>query len=107
MNAVGHSFGNARFLFGPKCSEHCSEATVTTMLAISSLLFSDGQMNAYGLEVIINFPDVYVVISNVTVKNNSGGNLALSVTDFGHPSTQPLSKSLAAVFTKGEPVREV
>ena len=79
--------GNARFWFGPnKCGEQCSETALTTTIVDSSW-FLDGQLDAIGLEVIVRCPDVYVLLSNVTIRNNrgrNGGNLALSVTDFSH-----------------------
>ena len=76
---------NARIWFGrTRCftSEDCSEQANVT---ISSSWFTDGQNDANGLEIIVYCPNVHVLITDVTIRNNrgrKGGNLALSVTDF-------------------------
>lgn len=77
--------GNARIWFGPnKCREQCSKTTLT-IVTINSSWFLDGLFDANGLELIIRCPEVYVLLTNVTIENNGGikgGNLALSLTDF-------------------------
>ena len=42
----------------------------------------NGNGNARGLEVSVHCPNVRVIVNNVTIGNNSGGNLQLNVTDF-------------------------
>ena len=82
------SGGNARFWFGHQCGEQCSNPE--THLKVTSSQFLDGQI---GLEVIIDCPNIYVVIENTTIRNNigeQGGNLALTVTNSGKPLNEPI-----------------
>ena len=96
------SGGNARFWFGHQCGEQYSNPE--THLKVTSSQFLDGQMNAKGLEVIIGCPSVYVLIEYTTIRNNRGkhgGNLALSVTDFGVSLNEPVIKIFHSHIEKG------
>ena len=92
MNAQGnkqaHIFGgNVRFWFGSSCSE------VETQLMINRTWFLYGRetqnghyYNASGLQLLIYCHGINVKLNNITAKGNrgiNGGNLALSLTDFG------------------------
>ena len=92
LQKSGPAIGNARFSFGSQCGEQYSNVT---HLKITSSQFLDGQMNAKGLEVIIDCPKVYVIIENTTIRNNTGeqgGNIALTITDSGMPVNEFIIK---------------
>ena len=75
---------NARFRFGKRCGDVCSH-TGTNVL-ITSSWFMDGRKKANGLNIVIYCPNVSIVISDVMIQNNfgfKGGNLAISLMDFG------------------------
>ena len=98
----GPPIGNARFWFGVQCGEHCPNTT--TNLKIISSQFLDGRVSASGLEVIIDCPDVYVVIEHANISNNrgkNGGNLALSITDLGTPLNETIIKISNSYIERG------
>ena len=74
-------FRNTRLWYGHcNCSKQYFEES--TVLKITASWFIEGNINARGLEVSVHCPNVHVVINNVTVGNNSGGNLQINVTNF-------------------------
>ena len=94
MNARGnkqaHVFGgNARFWFGSPCSEVETQLTINRtwfLYGRETQKFNGHYYNASGLQILIYCPGVYVQLNNITAKGNkgiNGGNLALSLTDFG------------------------
>ena len=94
MNARGnkqaHIFGgNVRFWFGSPCSEVETQLTINRtwfLYGRETQKFNGHYCNASGLQVLIYCPGVYIRLNNITAKGNrgiNGGNLALSLTDFG------------------------
>ena len=82
-STVRQWFGNVRLRYGYcNCSKHGFEESTVKILAINASWFMNGNGNARGLEVSVHCPNVRVIINNVTIGNNSGGNLQLNVTDF-------------------------
>ena len=74
---------NAKFQwFGQssRCKNQCS--TKIANLAIFRSWFMQGLKGSIGIEIIIDCPQVYVLMSNVNAINNTGGNIALSLTTF-------------------------
>ena len=73
---------HARLCFGSKCGKNSSTLSNnhTTKVTILSSQFVDGQKNVSGLEIFLHAPNTFVVVDNVTFRNNSGGNLVLAVT---------------------------
>ena len=59
--------GNARFWFEVQCGKHCPNTT--TNLKIISSQFLDVRVSTSGLEVIIDCPDIYVVIEHATINH--------------------------------------
>ena len=82
MRSPGYQlFRNTRLQYGHcNCSKQYFEES--TVLKITASWFIKGNINARGLEVSVHCPNVHVVINNVTVGNNSRGNLQINVTNF-------------------------
>ena len=79
----GRLGGNAKLeWFGQssRCKNQCS--TKIANLAIFRSWFMQGLNGSIGIEIIIDCPQVYVLMSNVNAVNNTGGNIALSLTSF-------------------------
>ena len=78
----GRLGGNARLWFGQssRCKNQCS--TKMANLAIFRSSFMQGLNGSIGVEIIIDCPQVYVLMSNANIVNNTGGNIALSLTIF-------------------------
>ena len=76
----GKPGGNARFLFGQSswCIHQCNERR--TKLTIYRSSFIQGLDSGIGIEIIIDCPQVYVFMNNINAVNNTGGNIALSLT---------------------------
>ena len=79
--------GNARFWFGSPCLDFKSNLVIdTTWFLYGEETAHDHYYNASGLQVLIFCRGVHVMINNITADENrgyNGGNLALSLTDFG------------------------
>ena len=72
---------HARLCFGNMCGKNFSNNHNTHAKIVSSR-FMDGH-NVSGLEIYIHHPNISVVIDNVTLQNNTAGNLVLPVTYLG------------------------
>ena len=74
--------GNTRFWFGQSsdCVHQCY--TKHAKLGIFRSSFTQGLEGSIGIEIIIDCPQVYVVMRNIHAVNNTGGNIALSLTNF-------------------------
>ena len=87
----GKPGGNARFLFGQSswCIHQCNEKH--TKLTIYRSSFIQGLDSGIGIEIIIDCPQVYVFMNNINVVNNTGGNIALSLTCNSLETTSKIS----------------
>ena len=81
--------GNAEFWFG----DFCPDNGLCTTLSISHSWFLFGKAtyksnySASGLKLLILCPGIHATLNNITAygnKGKTGGNLAISITDFGH-----------------------
>ena len=95
-STTDHLFSNARFWYGQcNCSKRYFEES--TVLKITASWFIDG-INARGLEVSVHCPNVHVLINNVTIGNNSGGNLQINVTNFDDGSQSCIKVSNSWIY---------
>ena len=78
----GRLGGNAKLWFGQslRCKHQCSTKIANLRIFRSS--FMQGLKRSIGVEIIIDCLQVYVLMSNVNAVNNTGGNIALSLTSF-------------------------
>ena len=78
----GRLGGNARLWFrqSSSCKHQCSTKIADLKIFRSS--FMQGLKGSIGVESIIDCPQVYVLMSNINAVNNTGGNIALSLTTF-------------------------
>ena len=78
----GNLGGNARFWFGKSssCKHQCNKKYAN--LVIFRSLFMLGLKGSIGIEIVIDCPHVYALMSNVYAVNNTGGNVRLSLTNF-------------------------
>ena len=84
--------GNARFWFGQssECVHQCY--TKHAKLEIFRSSFVQGLDTSIGIEIIIDCPQVYVIMGSVNAVNNTGGNIAISLTNFDMHSPDTVSK---------------
>ena len=79
--------GNARFWFGCPCLDFESNLMIDTTWFLYGKETAYQYYNASGLQVLIFCRGVHVMMNNITADGNRGqdhgGNLALSLTDFG------------------------
>ena len=82
-HSTGHQlFRNVRLQYGRNnCSKQYFEES--TIVTINASWFMDGSTNTRGLEVSVHCPNMHVLINDVIIGNNSGGNLQINTTDFG------------------------
>ena len=92
MNARGdkgaHIFGgNVRFWFGSPCLDDKTQLIInSTWFLYGRELQTNHYYNASGLQIFIYCRGIHVQMNNITARGNrgiNGGNLALSLTDFG------------------------
>ena len=74
--------GNARFWFGKSsnCKHQCNKKHANLVIFRSSFML--GLKGSIGIEIVIDCPHVYTLMSNVYAINNTGGNVALRLTNF-------------------------
>ena len=74
--------GNARFWFGKSsnCEHQCNRKYANLVIFRSSFML--GLKGSIGIEIVIDCPHVYTLMSNVYAVNNTGGNVVLSLTNF-------------------------
>ena len=86
--------GNAKLWFGQSSrytENQCYSSTKNANLRIFRSSFMQGLKGSIGVEIIIDCPQVYVLMSNVNAVNNTGGNIVLSLTTFdGHAPTSSM-----------------
>ena len=93
---------NARLWFGQssRCKNQCS--TNIANLTIFRSSFMQGLKGSIGVEIVIDCPQVYVLMSNLNAVNNTGGNIALSLTTFdGHASTNSKVDIIHSIINGG------
>ena len=95
--------GNAKlqwFGHSLRCKNQCS--TEIANLAIFRSSFMQGLKGSIGIEIVIYCPQVYVLMSNVNIVNNTGGNIALSLTTFdGHAPTNSKVDIIHSIINGG------
>ena len=74
--------GNARFWFGKNsnCEHQCNRKYTNLVIFRSSFML--GLKGSIGIEIVIDCPHVYALMSKVYAVNNTGGNVALNLTNF-------------------------
>ena len=89
INAQMHNYSaHARIYFGNVCSKNLQFNSLSNIshihanVTIHSSQFIDGQ-NVSGLEIFVYCPNVSIAIDNITLNNNSAGNLILTVAYLG------------------------
>ena len=98
----GRLGGNARLWFGQssRCKNQCS--TKIANLTIFRSSFMQGLKGSIGIEIVIDCPQVYVLMSNLNAVNNTGVNIALSLTTFdGHASTNSKVDIIHSIINGG------
>ena len=98
----GRLGGNAKLWFGQssRCKHQCSTKIANLTTFRSS--FMQGLNGSIGVEIIIDCPQVYVLMSNINAVNNTGGNIALSLTSFdGHAPTSSKVDIIHSIINGG------